>query len=112
MQTDQLIPPKGVAQYFNHVSSLIPNTRDSYRHFEIPGWNHCGNGGRSSEPTGLFDQLREWVENGTAPEQSPVKVTDLEGDVQNRIICPYPQKAMFNDGCGTAAEARCWSCSS
>ncbi len=71
---------------------------------------HC-TGGPSGGPTSLFNQLRAWVENGTAPDQSPVKITDLAGAEQNRILCPYPQKAVFDRRCGVAAKARCWSCS-
>lgn len=71
---------------------------------------HC-TGGSSGEPTSLFDQLRTWVENGTAPDHTPVTVTDLEGTMQSRIVCPYPQKAIYDGGCGATAEARCWSCS-
>ncbi|KAK0620843.1 Tannase/feruloyl esterase [Immersiella caudata] len=108
---DQLIPPKGTSKYFDTVSSLTPKTQGSYRHFEIPGWSHCGNGGPTSEPTSLFDQLRAWVENGTAPARSPVTVTDLEGNARGRIICPYPQKAVLDKGCPIAEGAGCWSCS-
>ncbi|KAK4444380.1 tannase and feruloyl esterase [Podospora aff. communis PSN243] len=108
---DQLIPPKGTSKYFSTVSSLIPDTQSSYRHFEIPGWSHCGNGGQTSEPTSLFDQLRAWVENGTAPAQSPVVVTDAEGNARGRVICPYPQKAVLKKDCPVAQGADCWSCS-
>jgi hypothetical protein len=70
---------------------------------------HCS-GGPSGEPTGLFDQLRAWVENGTAPEHTAVEIRDLQGAVNHRILCPYPQKAVFDKDCGVAAAARCWSC--
>lgn len=96
-------------KYYNEVSDLTPNVDDFYRHFEVPGMSHC-TGGRSGDPTGLFDQLRAWVENGTAPDTSPVEITDLSGAVQLRILCPYPQKAQFDKDCGTAAEAQCWTC--
>ncbi|KAK2009001.1 tannase and feruloyl esterase [Colletotrichum eremochloae] len=107
---DQLVPSKGTTKYHNAVAAAVPDSQSFYRHFEVPGMGHCS-GGASGEPIGLFDQLRAWVENGTAPDQTPVTVTDLEGEVQNRILCPYPQKAVFDRGCGVVAEARCWSCS-
>jgi tannase/feruloyl esterase len=94
--------------YYNKVLALLPSAHDFYRHFEVPGMGHCS-GGSSGEPTSLFEQLRSWVENGTAPEQTPVKVTDLEGKVHNRILCPYPEKAALHSGCRAAEEA-CWSC--
>ncbi|KAF6827672.1 tannase and feruloyl esterase [Colletotrichum plurivorum] len=106
---DELLPSAGTAKYYNEVSQLLPDTRDFFRHFDVPGLGHC-TGGPSGEPIGLFDQLRAWVENGTAPEQSPVKVTDPEGVVHNRIVCPYPEKSIFDKDCGAATEARCWFC--
>ncbi|KZL83753.1 tannase and feruloyl esterase [Colletotrichum incanum] len=107
---DELLPSKGTLKYHNKVSALIPDVPGFYRHFEVPGMGHCS-GGLSGGPIGLFDQLRAWVENGTAPDQTTVTVTDPKGAMQSRILCPYPQKAIFDRGCGVAAEPRCWSCS-
>ncbi|KAH6632833.1 Tannase/feruloyl esterase [Chaetomium tenue] len=107
---DQLLSPKGTIKYYDAVSALVPDIHEFYRHFEIPGMGHCSGGGPSGNPTSLFDQLRAWVENGTAPDSSPVQVTDLEGAVGERILCPYPQKAIFDRDCGVAGERRCWSC--
>ncbi|KXH69267.1 tannase and feruloyl esterase [Colletotrichum salicis] len=106
---DELLPPKGSVKYYNRVSDLIPEVHDFYRHFEVPGMGHCS-GGRSGEPTSLFDQLRAWVENGTAPDHTPVKVTTPKGDVQDRVLCPYPQKAVVDPTCDRALGTQCWSC--
>ena len=97
--------------YYNKVSALSPDVRDFYRHFEVPGMGHCA-GGPSGEPTSLFDQLRAWVENGTAPEQTSVKVQDMEGVVHDRVLCPYPQKTVLKKGCKSPGKGHCWSCSS
>ncbi|KAK1975176.1 tannase and feruloyl esterase [Colletotrichum cereale] len=107
---DELLPSKGTGKYHNEVATVVPGSHNFYRHFEVPGMGHCS-GGVSGGPLGLFDQLRAWVENGTAPDQVPVNVTDPEGNLQSRILCAYPQKAVFDRGCGVVAEARCWSCS-
>ncbi|KAK3290911.1 Tannase/feruloyl esterase [Chaetomium fimeti] len=107
---DQLLPPQGTLKYYDGVSALLPDVHDFYRHFEVPGMGHCSGGGPSGNPITLFDQLRAWVENGTAPDSAPVRVTDLEGTVGERILCPYPQKAIFDQDCGAAGEGRCWSC--
>ncbi|KAL0938470.1 tannase and feruloyl esterase [Colletotrichum truncatum] len=109
VKIDELLPPEGTAKYFNEVSAVIPTAEDFYRHFEVPGMGHCA-GRVAGEPTSLFDQLRAWVENGTAPDQTPYKVTVSESEVHNRIACPYPKKAVFDKSCGDAAEAKCWSC--
>ncbi|POS71427.1 tannase and feruloyl esterase [Diaporthe helianthi] len=88
---DVTIPPGTSVKYYNEVSDLTPNVDDFYRHFEVPGMSHC-TGGQSGDPTSLFDQLRAWVENGTAPEESPVEITDLAGATQSRILCPYHKR--------------------
>ncbi|KAK0714145.1 hypothetical protein B0T26DRAFT_385845 [Lasiosphaeria miniovina] len=54
--------------------------------------------GPSGQPSGLFAQLRAWVENGTAPESTPVNVTKLDGAVEGRVPSPYLQKAKPNGG--------------
>ena len=80
-----------------------------YRHFQVPGLEHC-TGGKSGQPENLFSQLREWVESGVAPEETHVKITDLEGKEQERVLCPYPAKSKFNKECGEVADAQCWGC--
>ncbi|EAQ83412.1 hypothetical protein CHGG_09816 [Chaetomium globosum CBS 148.51] len=88
----------------------LKDTSDFYRHYEFPGLGHCFDRA-SGQPTSLFDQLRTWVENGTAPEHTPVDVKVLDGSIQHRIVCPYPQVAKFQEkGCEDPAEASCWSC--
>ncbi|KAJ2975094.1 hypothetical protein NUW58_g5588 [Xylaria curta] len=94
---DEFIPSKGTEQYYKEVSSIIPEIDDFYRHFEIPGLGHCS-GGRSGPPNQLFSQLRAWVENGTAPTQTSVKVTDLKGKVHDRVLCRYPYKTNGETG--------------
>ncbi|KAK4160897.1 tannase [Cladorrhinum sp. PSN259] len=108
---DSLVPPRGTEQYFDSVKSILPDVDDFYRHYSIPGWAHCL-GGYSASPSGLFSQLRAWVENGTAPGETPVDVTVSSGEVQARIACPYPQVARLNETCGNAAERQCWFCDS
>ena len=61
-------------------------------------------------PSGLFEQLRAWVENGTAPEHSSMNFTAPDGSNQTRILCPYPQTALYDSNCGGSATFQCWSC--
>jgi hypothetical protein len=100
----------GTEHYYEAVSAAMGSDVDSfYRHFEVPGLGHCF-GGRGGSPTSLFEQLRAWVENGTAPESSPFEVTGLDGETQNRTLCSYPQTAELDKTCGDPASAACWSC--
>jgi hypothetical protein len=86
----------------------MPDSNKFYRHYDIPGMGHCF-GGPTGQPAGMFDQLRAWVENGTAPGSSPYELM-VSNQVQQRIACPHPQKAKFDKGCGNAADAGCWAC--
>ncbi|KAH7113298.1 Tannase/feruloyl esterase [Dendryphion nanum] len=105
---DNIIPSGASEQYYHVVAQLLPDVRDFYRYYEAPGLGHCF-GGPSQNPTSLFSQLRAWVENGTVPEHTPIKVNAKDGTTHNRILCPYPQKAQLT-ACRDPADAECWSC--
>ncbi|KAI0376685.1 tannase and feruloyl esterase [Hypomontagnella monticulosa] len=106
---DNLLPPEGMDRYFRKVSKAVDGIDDFFRYYKIPGLAHCF-GGSNMQPTSLFQQLQAWVENGTAPEDSPVSFVDPKGVTQNRIICPFPKEARFHSDCGDAAKAECWAC--
>ncbi|KAI2629295.1 tannase and feruloyl esterase [Hypomontagnella submonticulosa] len=106
---DNLIPPEGTNEYFRKVSKAVDGIDDFFRYYQVPGLAHCFGGSRL-QPTSLFAQLQAWVENGTAPEDSPVSFVDPKGVTHDRIICPFPKEAHFNSGCGDTAKAECWAC--
>ncbi|TGJ79726.1 hypothetical protein E0Z10_g9046 [Xylaria hypoxylon] len=108
---DNIIPLGGSLQYYSEVASISPDIHDFYRLYEVPGLGHCF-GGRSQTPTGLFEQLRLWVENGTAPGTTPINVTDVTGFkvIGSRVLCPYPQQQRLVEGCTDTAAAECWTC--
>ncbi|KAF2139460.1 uncharacterized protein K452DRAFT_232760 [Aplosporella prunicola CBS 121167] len=108
--SDPIIPPGGSRHYYDTVSEVIPEVHDFYRLFEVPGLSHCS-GGMGGQPTTIFDQMVAWVENGTVPDTIPVNFKDGQGKTQNRILCPYPQKAQFNSTCGDSSKAECFHCS-
>ncbi|XXH02192.1 hypothetical protein Hte_008560 [Hypoxylon texense] len=109
-KADQIIPDQGTLDYYTDVAKLLPDVHDFYRYFPIPGVGHCF-ASKGGAPLSLFSQLQAWVENGTAPESSPITYTDDSGaDVYSRIVCPYPQKAVYHTDCGAPEEASCWSC--
>ncbi|KAF9873057.1 hypothetical protein CkaCkLH20_09567 [Colletotrichum karsti] len=107
---DNIIPVGATEEYYNAVADITPDIQDFYRYFEAPALGHCF-GGKSDTPTSLFEQLRDWVENGTAPEQTPIKLNVAANETHNRILCAYPQKAEFVASCGDPSLAECWSCS-
>jgi hypothetical protein len=103
-----LIPYEGTQKYYEEVLARDSKAQDFYRYFETPGWAHC-EGGPNAGPNALFDQLMAWVENGTAPDTSPIQITVPSGDVHERILCPFPQRAQL-EICDDPARAECWAC--
>jgi hypothetical protein len=106
---DPLIPPKQTERYYRAVLQASPTAPDFYRYFEVPGLAHCS-GGAGGLPRAMFAQLREWVEQGQAPDTSPIEFVTPQGRTHARILCPYPQRAAFNSTCGDVAKAGCWEC--
>ncbi|KAI1469644.1 tannase and feruloyl esterase [Daldinia caldariorum] len=105
---DNIIPPKSTEKYYEAVSNTVENVEDFFRLFETPGLGHCFGG--LGQPDSLFGQLQAWVEEGIAPDSSPISFNNSNGETQHRIICPWPQKAQYNSSCGNSAKAECWSC--
>jgi tannase/feruloyl esterase len=91
------------------VTKLHSDVHDFYRLFEIPGFDHCF-GGLWGQPTSIFELLRNWVENGTAPASSPFNFFSADGRPNYRVLCPYPQMARFIEECGNSAFVECWKC--
>ncbi|KFA67295.1 hypothetical protein S40285_03629 [Stachybotrys chlorohalonatus IBT 40285] len=106
--SDELISSRGTRAYYNDVSSLFPDVSSFYKHYEIPGLGHCS-GGAGGSPTAMFEQLRAWVEEGVAPEDSPVSY-QIGGTTWDRVVCPYPRRAVMEEGCGDEKAAECWRC--
>jgi hypothetical protein len=76
----------------------------------VPGLGHCW-GGNGGQPMHLFDQLRQWVENGTALDASPVTVTLPTNGTMDEVLCPWPKKAVLQQPCSYATSSLdCWSC--
>jgi feruloyl esterase len=109
-KADNAITPESTLHYFQEVSSALDNVPDFYRYYRVPGLEHCS-GGSGGQPVHLFDQLRAWVENGTAPGASAVTVTLPSNGTMEQLICPYPQKAVYQRGCGRRSSSEgCWKC--
>ncbi|OLN93308.1 putative feruloyl esterase-like protein 2 [Colletotrichum chlorophyti] len=103
---DPTVPTTNSLNYFKKVLELQPDAHDFYRYFPVPGLGHCW-GGPGGQPDALFDQLRSWVENGTAPDSSLVTITKPDKTTQEQLLCPYPKRAVFKaDKVGELG----WSC--
>lgn len=90
LQADEIIPFGNSRRYHDPVATLDPHVHDLYGLFRAPAVMHCY-GGIGGYPSGIFNALVNWVENGVAPEsleaKSPTNRTTL--------LCPYPKKAIF-----------------
>ncbi|KAK6955180.1 hypothetical protein Daesc_002811 [Daldinia eschscholtzii] len=108
---DEAITPASTLDYYNQVTRLDNTTSDFFKYYRVPGLAHCF-GGAGGQPVGMFEQLRRWVENGTAPEASPVTIQGQAGNAtRGEIICPYPKKAVFDRVCGSVdSSSKCWKC--
>ena len=94
---DQLITYHGTVEYYDRVTRLNSNVTDYYRFFLAPGVEHCGLGPGLDPHLTVFDSLRAWVENGTAPETIP-GTGPAVGDMNaTRVVdlCLYPGQLTF-----------------
>jgi len=104
---DPLIMPQGNMYYYRRVAALDPFVADFYRQFYSPGVGHCS-GGPGVVPTNAINQLRAWVENGTAPATLsaaslyPINATTAfatNGSIARRQnLCPYPYVNKYVSG--------------
>ncbi|CAI6050715.1 unnamed protein product [Clonostachys chloroleuca] len=107
---DAAIPPNNSLAYYKQVMQTVDDTFDFYRYYTVPGLEHCF-GGKGGQPENLFNQLRQWVENGTAPVETAVTVELPDGTNLDEILCPYPLKAKFDASCNNSTgTTTCWSC--
>ncbi|KAF2216805.1 hypothetical protein CERZMDRAFT_32465 [Cercospora zeae-maydis SCOH1-5] len=96
--SDELIFPNGTVDYYQRVLELDPEAADFYRYFEAPGVQHCS-GGPGPLPTGAFDALISWVEEGDAPETLLASKDVGQGAaVIERELCAWPKKQTYIGG--------------
>lgn len=103
--------PEGTMDYYQRVEAISGpgQTQQFLRLFMAPGVDHCG-GGAGPQPTGQFNDLVNWVENGKAPSTIDSVKTDASGTVtEERPICAYPDVARYkgNGDPNAASSFRC-----
>jgi hypothetical protein len=109
---DQLIVAGGTIDYMKRVqeaSGGAAKTALFARLFMAPGVAHCG-GGAGAAPTGQFDAVVRWVEQGIAPETLSAVKRDASGKVTlSRPLCQYPLVARYR-GRGDQNLAESFEC--
>lgn len=116
---DNYINPQGNMLYYQKVLAIDPSAADFYRQFYSPGVGHCGNG-TGVMPTNAINQLRAWVENGTAPATlTAASLYPIGADINTYVsngtelrfmdLCPYPSVNKYK-GTGNPALASSYEC--
>jgi feruloyl esterase len=110
--SDQLIYPGGSIDYFTRVQQAMggaQKTAEFMRFFLAPGVAHCG-GGTGPAPSGQFEAMVAWVEQGKAPETLEAVRRDQAGAVvRSRPLCQYPLVAQYK-GSGSTDQASSFTC--
>jgi len=111
-QADPLIYPGGSIDYYERVEQQMggrEKTGEVMRFYLAPGVGHCG-GGTGPAPSGLFEAVVRWVEDGVAPDVLSAVRRDQTGAVtRSRPLCRYPLVARYS-GKGSTDDAASFTC--
>jgi feruloyl esterase len=111
-QADPLIYPGGSIDYYQRVERAMggrDRTGAFLRFFLAPGVGHCG-GGAGPNPSGQFEAMVKWVEEGAAPDTLSAVRRDQTGAItRTRPLCRYPLVAKYT-GTGSTDEAANFAC--
>jgi hypothetical protein len=96
--SDAALSALSTIEHYESVLEMDPSADAYLRLFLLPGVLHCG-GGPGPDYTDWLKIIRNWVENGKAPDRIIMsKITNGE-TVKTRPVFPYPRKAIY-DGKG------------
>ena len=109
---DTAVPPKVAINYYNAVVSKLgaKTVKESMRFFMVPGMGH-GPGTTGAENFN-FDALaliEQWKERGKAPDQLIVSHYKNGMEVGRRLVCQYPQIALYKEG-GSPEDPASYTC--
>jgi len=93
--------------YYESVRAKMgeSETEEFYKMYMVPGMFHCG-GGPGPNTFDVFTPLKNWVENGVAPEKIIATNPSTE---MTRPLCPYPEVEVW-DGVGDPYVAESFDC--
>jgi feruloyl esterase len=95
---DPALSAYATIEHYKALGEKDPAISDYVRLFMLPGVLHCGKG-PGPDKTDWIGLIRDWVENGNAPDRVIMsKVRDGEVEM-TRPVFPYPRKAVY-DGKG------------
>ena len=107
--SDLALAPLGAIDYYERLEAGDPAARDYARLYMLPGVLHCF-GGPGPDRVDWVEAIRDWVEEGRAPERLLASKLDQDGQpTMTRPLCPYPQVAVY-DGAGDPNGEASFAC--
>jgi feruloyl esterase len=109
---DTAVPPKVAIDYYKKVVATVgaKAAKASMRFFMVPGMGHGP--GTTGPDNYNFDSLgivEQWKQTGKAPDTLIVSHFKDGMEVGKRLVCQYPQVAMYK-GSGNTEDAASYSC--
>ncbi len=95
---DPALSAYSTIDHFEKVMRKDPGVKNYLRLFLLPGVLHCG-GGPGPDQVDWLEIIRDWVEQGSAPDRVILSKKTNGKVIMTRPVFPYPGKAIY-DGKG------------
>jgi feruloyl esterase len=111
---DAGVPPKGSISYYQRVVATVGSklAAEGMRFFLVPGMGHTPGVGTKGEHGFTFDSaaiIEAWKDTGKAPDHLIVTHLRNGREVRKRLVCQYPQVAMYK-GAGDTEDPASFAC--
>lgn len=115
--SDPVFSADDTTDWYHALLAADPAAPEYARLFLVPGMNHCS-GGPATDRFNLLTALQSWVEAGEAPSAVIAALDPANPDVsalgwsssRTRLLCPYPERALFMPGSADPESASSFSC--
>ena len=110
--SDTAVPPKVATNYYRNVVAKTgaKAVKESMRFFMVPGMGHGpGTNGVENFNFDALSVIEQWKQTGRAPDQLIVDHYKNGIEVGKRLVCQYPQVAMYQ-GSGNTEDPGSYSC--
>ena len=109
---DAAVPPKVAINYYNAVVKKLgaKKVKESMRFFMVPGMGHGpGTNGAENFNFDALGLIEQWKENPKAPDQLIVSHFKDGKEIGTRLVCQYPQVAIYKGG-GNPEDSASYTC--